>query len=55
MKALGLHDLAGRSLRDTQIGKNGVHNFVGLLHHSTFGRLADILMSTMRTGFPMIR
>ena len=39
-EALGLHDLAGRSLRDTRTGKNGVHNFVGLLRQSTFGRLA---------------
>ena len=39
-ETLGLHDLAGRSLRDTRTGKNGVHNFVGLLRQSTFGRLA---------------
>lgn len=37
---LGLHDLAGRSLRDTRRGKNGVHTLVGLLRQSTFGRLA---------------
>ena len=39
-KTLGLHDLAGRSLRDTRTGKNGVHSLVGLLRQSTFGRLA---------------
>ena len=39
-ETLGLHDLAGRSLRDTRAGKNRVHNFVGLLRQSTFGRLA---------------
>ena len=39
-ETLGLHDLAGHSLRDTRTGKNGVHNFVGLLRQSTFGRLA---------------
>ena len=39
-ETLGLHDMAGRSLRDTRTGKNGVHNFVGLLRQSTFGRLA---------------
>ena len=36
---LGLHDLAGQSLRDTRTGKNGVHTFVGLLRQSSFGRL----------------
>ena len=36
-KTLGLHDLAGRSLRDTRTGKNRIHNFVGLLRQSTFG------------------
>ena len=39
-ETLGLHDLAGRSLRDTRTGKNGIHNFGGLLRRSTFGRLA---------------
>ena len=39
-ETLSLHDLAGRSLRDTRAGKNRVHNFVGLLRQSTFGRLA---------------
>ena len=39
-ETLGLHDLAVRSLRDTRRGKNGVHNFVGLLCQSTSGRLA---------------
>ena len=39
-ETLGLHDLAGRSLRDTRTGKNGVHNFIGLLHQFTFWRLA---------------
>ena len=38
-QTLGLHDLAGRALRDTRTGKNEVHNFVGLLRQSTFGRL----------------
>lgn len=39
-ETLGLHDMAGCSLQDTRTGKNGVHNFVGLLRQSTFGRLA---------------
>ena len=39
-ETLGLNDLAGRSLQDTRTGKNGVHNFNGLLRQSTFGRLA---------------
>ena len=39
-ETLGLRDLAGRSLRDTRTGKNGVHNVVGLLRQSTFGRRA---------------
>ena len=39
-ETLGLHDLAGRSLRDTRTGKTGVHIFVALLRQSTFGRLA---------------
>ena len=39
-ETLGLHDLAGRSLRDTRTGKNGVHNFAGLLRRPTFGRRA---------------
>ena len=39
-ETLGLHDLAGGSLQDTRTGKNGVHNFLGLLRQSTFGRLA---------------
>ena len=34
-ETLGLHDLAGRSLRDTRTGKNGIHNFVGLLRQSS--------------------
>ena len=39
-ETLGLHDMAGCSLQDTRTGKNGVHNFVGLLRQATFGRLA---------------
>ena len=39
-EALGLHDLAGRFLRDTRRGKNGFHTLIGLLRQSTFGRLA---------------
>ncbi|MEC7962177.1 MAG: transposase, partial [Pseudomonadota bacterium] len=39
-ETLGLHDMAGRLLQDKRTGKNGVHNFVGLLRQSTFGRLA---------------
>ncbi len=39
-ETLGLHDMAGCLLQDTRTGKNGVHNFVGLLRQSTFGRLA---------------
>ena len=39
-EALGLHDLAAGSLRDSRRGKNGVHSFGGLLRQSTFGRLA---------------
>ena len=39
-QTLRLHELAGRSLRDTRTGKNRVHNFIGLLRQSTFGRLA---------------
>ena len=39
-ETLGLHDLAGHSLRDTRTGKNGVHSLVGLMRQSTFGRLA---------------
>ena len=35
-ETLGLHDLAGCSLRDTRTGKNGVHNFEGLLCQYTF-------------------
>jgi hypothetical protein len=38
--ALGLHDIAGRSLRDTRTGHNRLHSLVGLLHQSVFGRLA---------------
>ena len=37
---MGLHELAGQTLRDTRTGKNSVHNFTGLLRQSTFGRLA---------------
>jgi hypothetical protein len=37
---LGLYDLAGRSLQHTRTGKNGVHNFVGLLRQSILGRMA---------------
>jgi hypothetical protein len=39
-ETLGLHDMAGCLLQDTRTGKNGVHNFVGLLRQFTFGRLA---------------
>jgi hypothetical protein len=39
-EVLGLHDLAGWSLRDTRHGKNGVHTLVGVLRQSNFGRLA---------------
>lgn len=38
--ALGLHDIAGRSLRDTRTGHNRLHSLVGLLRQSVFGRLA---------------
>ncbi len=31
-EVLGLHDLAGRFLRDMRRGKNGVHRLIGLLH-----------------------
>ena len=34
-ETLGLHDLAGRSLRDTRTGKNGVHSLVDLMRHET--------------------
>ena len=39
-EALGLHDLAGQSLRDMRTGKNEVYNFVGMLRQSTFRCLA---------------
>jgi hypothetical protein len=37
---LGLHDIAGRSLRDTRTDHNRLHSLVGLLRQSVFGRLA---------------
>jgi hypothetical protein len=40
-ETLGLHNMVGRSLRDARTGKNGVHNFFGLLRQSIFGRLAQ--------------
>jgi hypothetical protein len=38
-ETLGQHNLAERLLQDTRTGRNGVHNFVGLLRQSTLGRL----------------
>ena len=52
---LGLHDMAGCLLQDTRTGKNGVHNFVGLLRQSTLGGLPDTLMSTTRSGYRVIQ
>ena len=39
-EVLGLHDIAGKLLRDTRIGHNRLHSLVGLLRQSVFGRLA---------------
>ncbi len=39
-EALGLFDKTVRFLRDTRLGKNGVHTLIGLLRQSVFGRLA---------------
>ena len=39
-EVLGLHDIAGRLLRDTRTGHNRLHSLVGLLRQSVFGRLA---------------
>src|SRR6266705_647431 len=38
--ALGLTAMAGATLADARIGKNGRHALVGLLRQSVFGRLA---------------
>ena len=57
-KTLELHDLAGRSLRDTRTGTNGIHNFVGLLRQSPFGRLAgyaDVNDADRLSGDPVMR
>ena len=57
-ETLRLHELAGRSLRDTRTGKNRVHNFIGLLRQSTFGRLAgypDVNDADRLARDPMIR
>ena len=54
-ETLRLHDLAGQTLRDMRTGKNGVHNFVGLLRSPPSDGWRDIQMSTMRTDFPMIQ
>ena len=55
-ETLGLHDMAGCSLQDTRTGKNGVHNFVGLLRASPpLGGLPDTRMSTTRTGYRVIQ
>jgi hypothetical protein len=37
---LGLHTLAGEHLSDTRTGHNRLHNMIGLLRQSVFGRLA---------------
>jgi len=37
---LGLHTLAGEYLSDTRTGHNRLHNMIGLLRQSVFGRLA---------------
>ena len=39
-ESLGLHDLAGRAMRDARTSKNEVHTFVALLRQSAVGRLA---------------
>ena len=55
-ETLGLHDMAGCLLQDTRTGKNGVHNFVGLLRASSpLGGLPDTRMSTTRTGYRVIQ
>ena len=38
--ALGLMTIAGQHLVDCRTGKNGRHDFVGMLRQSVFGRLA---------------
>ena len=38
--ALGLMGIAGQHLGDGRMGKNGRHDFVGMLRQSVFGRLA---------------
>jgi len=54
-ETLGLHDLAGRSLRDTRTGKNGVHNFAVRCAGPPSDGGRDIVMSTMRIGWLVIR
>jgi len=39
-EALGLFNASVKSLRDTRMGKNGVHTLMALLRQSVFGRLA---------------
>jgi hypothetical protein len=38
--ALGLSTMAGETLADARTGKNELHELVGLLRQSVFGRLA---------------
>lgn len=57
-ETLGLHDLAGRFLRDTRPEKNGIQHFIGLLRQSTFGRLAgypDVKAAGRLSHDPVIR
>ena len=54
--ALGLHEIAGRSLRDTRTGHNHPHSLVGLLCQSVFGRLAgyDDVNNADRLAFDLV-
>ena len=54
-ETLGLHDLAGRSLRDTRTGKTGSITLWACCASPPSGDWRDTLMSTMRIGFPVIR
>ena len=53
-ETLGLHELAGRSLRDTRTNKTGCTAVSALFVSSPLGGGPDTRMSTMRTGYRVI-
>jgi len=43
-ESLGLHDVAGEELRDTQTGHDRLQYLIGLLRQSVFGGWRDMKM-----------